>query len=111
VFVRSLILLVFSALAGVVGLRAQSPAPDSAREWIEPATGHRVVRLSREPGSTKLYFHQNAFTEKGDRMLIVEPRGLAIVDLTQLPHRADVEPLVEGRAANVIVGKKTRRVF
>jgi oligogalacturonide lyase len=111
VFVRSLILLVFFALAGAVGLRAQSPAPDSAREWIEPATGHRVVRLSREPGSTKLYFHQNAFTEKGDRMLIVEPRGLAIVDLTQLPHRADVEPLVEGRAANVIVGKKTRRVF
>ena len=37
--------------------RAEDEPP---AEWIEPQTGHRVVRLSREPGSASLYFHQYA---------------------------------------------------
>jgi len=28
-------------------------------EWIDPDTGHRVVQLSREPGSESLYFNLN----------------------------------------------------
>ena len=39
-------------------------------EWIDPDTGHRVVRLSRVPGeSQSLYFHQNEFTASGDKMV------------------------------------------
>ena len=53
-------------------------ADDPPAEWIEPETGHRVVRLSREPRTTKLYFHQNAFTATGDKMLVVTPKGLSI---------------------------------
>jgi oligogalacturonide lyase len=49
-------------------LRAgQEPAKEPPVKWIEPATGHRVVRLSREPGSS-LYFHQNAYTATGDKL-------------------------------------------
>src|SRR5687767_6571191 len=31
-------------------------------EWIDPQTGHRVIRLSRDAGSTSFYFHQNTYT-------------------------------------------------
>jgi oligogalacturonide lyase len=77
------------------------------REWIEPDTGHRVIRLSPDGGGSSFYFHQNAYTKKGDRLLISTRGGLATVDLKS--HK--LEPLVEGRAGNVIVGKKTRQAF
>ena len=80
--------------------------PEPPREWIEPS-GHRVVRLSREPGSFSFYFHQNAYTASGDKLVIYTPGGLSTVDL----RMRKVEPLVEGRAAGAVVGKKTRQVF
>ena len=82
-------------------------ADEPPTEWIDPATGHRVIRLSREPGSQSLYFHYNSYTAEGDKMVFTTPHGLATVDLRS---RA-VEPLVEGRASNVIVGRKTRQAF
>jgi hypothetical protein len=39
----------FIALPG-----AQAPAKQPPRDWIDPDTGHRVVRLSDEPGSQSL---------------------------------------------------------
>jgi hypothetical protein len=48
----------------------QQPSPElPPREWIEPATGHRVVRLTETPGSASLYFHQNQYTAAGDKMV------------------------------------------
>ena len=82
-------------------------AADPPREWIEPATGHRVVRLSDEPGSASLYFHQNAYTAAGDKLVIAVPDGLATVDLAT--RRLD--PLVTGRVTHVVVGPRTRQVF
>ena len=39
-------------------------------DWIDTDTGHRVTRLSRLPGeSESFYFHQNAFTAEGDKMV------------------------------------------
>ena len=39
-------------------------------DWVDPDTGHRVVRLSRVPGeSQSLYFHQNQFTAAGDKLV------------------------------------------
>lgn len=84
---------------------AQAAGPPS--DWIEPATGHRVIRLSREPGTASLYFHQNAYTESGDRLLVTTPEGLATI---HFKTRA-IEPVAEGRACGVVVGKKTRQVF
>ena len=53
------------------------------KEWIDETTGHRVVRLSEEPGSRSLYFHQNGYSAQGDKMVISvdNPRGIATVDL------------------------------
>ena len=90
---------------------ASRPATPSAatppREWIDPATGYRIVRLSEEPGSTSLYFHQNAYTASGDKLLIAVPDGLATVDLKT---RA-VERVVSGRVSHVVVGPRSRLVF
>ena len=65
-------LLFFSAALCLTVVHAADPP----REWIEPATGHRVVRLSRDAGSTSLYFHQNSYTAAGDKLLISTPAGL-----------------------------------
>jgi oligogalacturonide lyase len=77
------------------------------REWIEPATGHRVVRLSDDPGTSSFYFHQNGFTATGDKLVLATPRGLAVLDW----KTRKIEPLVEGRAVGVVVGKNTRRAY
>ncbi len=77
------------------------------REWIDPATGFRIVRLSEEGGSESLYFHQNAYTASGDKMVIGVPDGLATVDLNS---RA-VERIVDGRAGQAVVAPKSRQVF
>jgi|GEM_PF-6681436 len=45
------------------------------REWIDHDTGHRVVRLSDEPGSQSLYFHQNPYTPDGQELIITTPTG------------------------------------
>ena len=80
---------------------------DPPTEWIEPATGHHVIRLSREPGSASLYFHQNQYTADGDKMVIATREGLSTINL----KTHEIAPLVEGRISHVVVGRKTRQVF
>lgn len=95
---------------GPAGVRpVEAPTrPDAGppAEWVEPS-GHRVIRLSREPGSASFYFHQNGYTADGDMLVIATPGGLSAVNLAT---RA-VTPVVEGRAGQVVVGRKTRQVF
>ncbi len=77
------------------------------KEWVDPATGHRIIRLSVESGTASLYFHQNAYTASGDKMVVTTTVGLSTINLKTLK----VEPLVQGRISNVVVGKKSRQVF
>ena len=77
------------------------------REWIDQDTGHRVVRLSDEPGSQSLYFHQNAYTPDGQKLIITTPTGLSTIDL----RTRAIEKIVEGRVGIIIVGKKTGQVY
>jgi oligogalacturonide lyase len=89
-----------------VPLAAQTPA-EPPREWIDADTGHRVIRLSREPGTASLYFHQNAYPEKGDKLVVTNRQGIATIEL----KTGKIEQIVEGRTSSLIVGKKTRQVF
>jgi oligogalacturonide lyase len=88
---RHLILLnviLVHALTGS-GLHGQAPPSD----WIDAATGHRVIRLSGDSGGSSLYFHQNAYTPKGDKLIFDTRAGIAAVDLTKLdkgPPKAEV---------------------
>ena len=99
---RLLISIAFAATAFAI-----EAADDPPLEWVEPAAGHRVVRLSREPGTSSFYFHQNGYTESGDKLVVDTPQGLATIDL-----RSDnITVVAPGRAANVVVGRKSRQVF
>jgi oligogalacturonide lyase len=82
-------------------------AADLPRDWVDAATGHRIVRLSEESGGSSLYFHQNAYTTSADKMVFTTQEGLSVVDL----RTRRVEPLVAGRLGQVVVGRKTRQVF
>jgi oligogalacturonide lyase len=96
-------LMVFSAAAQ----QQQQQQGQVPREWVDADTGHRVVRLSEEPGSQSLYFHQNAYTPDGSKMIMTTPTGLSAVNLKT---RA-VEKVVDGRVSIIIVGHKTGQVY
>src|SRR5436190_23467627 len=100
----------------IVAIAALAPLPVSAQtdppiDWIE-SSGHRVVRLSTDGGSESLYFHQNAFTEKGDKLLITNEKGLAAIDVTNIGAKGlpKVEQIMEGTGTKSVVGTKTRQV-
>jgi oligogalacturonide lyase len=94
------------ALIGMLLAGTIVAADDPPREWIE-STGHRVVRLSDEPGTASLYFHQNPYTASGDKMVVSTPKGLATIALAT----RTITPLVEGRLSSLVVGRKTRQAF
>ncbi len=76
-------------------------------EWIDPATGHRVIRLSKEPGSASLYFHQYPFSTDGTKMVMTTPSGLSTVDL----RTRAVRQIVKGRVFVLVVGRKSGDVY
>ncbi len=88
-------------------------AAEPPTEWIDPDTGHRIVRLSREPESASLYFHQNPFTPEGDKMVFATPSGLSMIDL----KTHEIKLVVPGlkyrvqSSGGVEVGHKTRHVY
>jgi len=104
--------LTIGALLGPVGCANAPPTrPDvPGVDWIDPDTGHRIIRLSTEPGSSTLYFHDNSYTPEGDKLLFNTPGGVAVMDITKLgvqPPR--IEQLIPGRGANM--ARKSREVY
>jgi len=76
---------------------------DIPTDWIDPDTGHRVVRLSRENNSRSSYFHQNEFTPDGKKLVFTAPTGLYTVDL----QTRAIEQIRAGRTGLLCVGRKT----
>lgn len=98
-----------AALASVLAFRpivvAAADAPP--RTWIDPDTGHRIVRLTDEPGSASLYFNQNGYTANGKEMVYTTPEGISVLDLaTHATH-----PVVKGRVRIIVTGHKTQNVY
>lgn len=102
-----ILLLVTLALVATASTAAQDPGKDLPKEWIDPDTGHRVVRLTDEPGSQSLYFHQNPYTATGDKMVFTSPTGLYAYDFKTGKSKL----LVEGRVGSLVVGPKTRQAY
>lgn len=88
------------------GLAARA-ADEPPTEWIDPDTGHRVVRLSRAPDSASLYFNQNAYTAQGDKLIITTPEGISTIDLKT--HAID--SVVQGKVKVIVAGRKSRQVY
>jgi oligogalacturonide lyase len=91
--------LLLSALA-----QAGGEPPTS---WIDPDTGHRVVRLTREPGSASLYFNQNGYTADHKKMVYTTPEGISVLDLET--HTA--KSVVVGHVRIIVTGHKTQNVY
>jgi oligogalacturonide lyase len=91
------------ALFAVAALAADDPP----REWVDPATGHRVIRLTDEPDSASLYFNQNGYTPDGKRMVYTTPDGVSVLDLATRASRR----VVEGRVRLLEAGRKNARVY
>jgi oligogalacturonide lyase len=98
--------IAFILVVGSVTLRAMA-ADEPPTDWIDPATGHRVIRLSKEPGTASLYFHQNPYTAEGDKLVVTTPAGVSTINL----KTGEIQPVVEGRVGQIIVGRKTQQVF
>ncbi|MEO6003469.1 MAG: oligogalacturonate lyase family protein [Opitutus sp.] len=95
-----------SLLLVLVGARLFA-ADAPPREWIDPDTGHRVVRLSEVPGTASLYFHQNAYSTDGKKIVVTTPTGIATINLDT---RA-IEQVVTGEVRVIVVGRKTGDVY
>jgi oligogalacturonide lyase len=84
---------------------AQSTEPP--KTWIDPDTGHRIVRLTDEPGSASLYFNQNGYTADGKKMVYTTPEGISALDLETKAARS----VVKGRVRVIVTGHKTQNVY
>src|ERR1035438_4215273 len=93
-----------AAILTLPSLVAQSAPP---KTWIDPDTGHRVVRLTEEPGSASLYFNQNGYTADGRKMIYTTPEGISVLDLET--HTA--KSVVKGRVQVIVAGRKTQNVY
>ena len=99
-------LLLCLAGAAPSGLRDEAPS-----DWIDPDTGHRVIRLSVEAGSQTLYFHDNAYTPDGDKYVFSSPSGIMLVDVTTLGKSPPQAELVVPGAGGAFMARRTREIY
>ena len=92
--------------ADVPGTNAPAPA-EPPTSWVDPATGPRVIRLTREPGSDSFYFNVNGYTPDGKRMAYSTPNGISVLNLETM----EAKQLVAGPAKTIIVSHKTPNLY
>src|SRR5580692_4444785 len=92
--------------ADMPGTNALAPA-EPPTSWVDPDTGHRVIRLTREPGSDSFYFNYNGYTPDGKKMAYSTPNGISVMNLETL----EAKQLVAGRTRPIIVGHKTPNLY
>ena len=101
--------VVVGALAAASGvIHSQEPPPT---DWIDTDTGHRVVRLTDEAGGSTLYFHDNAFSPEGDKMMVNTPNGIAVIDVAAIGKKAAALDIVAGGARNGYFARRTREIY
>jgi oligogalacturonide lyase len=101
------------------GFEIQNSNQPPPREWIDKDTGHRVIRLTDEPNSTSLYFHQYSFSPDGNKLAFTSPTGIYQVDLRtqkiELILAGDTSQFTQGNRgpgiSMIVVGRKTGRIF
>lgn len=129
---RQLITFATSAAVALLPLAlvAQQPAdlkpsttgPVPPKTWVDKDTGHRVWRVTDEPGSSGFYFNVNAYTPDLKTMIYSAPDGIHGMDLATKktwlvvpnPPRPASGASSEFRFGGVhaiIAGRKTNSVF
>jgi oligogalacturonide lyase len=101
-FIAMLVSLVLPAFAADAPASSEPPT-----SWVDPDTGHRVIRLTREPGSDSFYFNYNGYTPDGKKMAYATPNGISVLNLETL----EAKQLVTGPTKTIIVGHKTPNLY
>ena len=83
------------------------PAAEPPTSWIDADTGHRVIRLTREPGSDSFYFNINGYSSDGKRMVYTSPGAMSVLDLATL----ETKQLVKGGGKAIVVASKTPTLY
>jgi len=87
------------------------PTPDEIKSppktWIDKDTGHRVTRLTDEPGSASFYFNVNGYTPDGTEMVYTTSDGINVLNLKTHATRN----VVKGKVRTMEVGHKTPSIF
>jgi oligogalacturonide lyase len=116
-FLTAALLLAF-ALAALPAFAADTPSrtpsisgtatpAEPPTTWIDPATGHRVIRLTREPGSDSFYFNFNAYTPDGKLMAYTTPAGISVLNL----ETKEAKQLVPAPAKTITVVHNTPNLY
>jgi oligogalacturonide lyase len=98
----------FVMTLGAAALAQQQAEPP--RQWIDPDTGHRIIRLSDEPGSRTLYFHDPCYTPEGDKFIFNGPNGVVVIDTTKLGIEPPQNTFVTA-GGGAIMARRSREVY
>lgn len=104
---RRCLILSFLARSFCLTLGAEKP-PTS---WVDKDTGHRVIQLSNEPGSSGFYFNVNAYSPDAKLMAYDAPDGIHVLELSTKKTRLLVPNPPHLRLRAIVVGRKTNSVF
>src|SRR3982751_4665845 len=110
------------ALSSCIAVLARAQQPPTS--WVDKDTGHRIFRLTNEPGSFSFYFNVNAYWPDGKLMAYNAPDGIHVLNFTTMktrlivpnpPRAADTAPgtLADFRNGvhTIVVGRRTSSVF
>jgi oligogalacturonide lyase len=95
----------------VVAGGAVHPQEQVPRDWTDADTGRRVVRLTDDAGGSTLYFHDNAFTPDGDKLIFNTPNGVAIVDVAKIGTNGAQPEIVIPHARGGYFARRTREIY
>ncbi|HEV2274146.1 MAG TPA: hypothetical protein VGR96_08270, partial [Acidobacteriaceae bacterium] len=110
---RSFLLVLLLAALAVPFVRAAAGEPPTSSpaslpaSWVDPDTGHRIVRLTSEPESASFYFNVNSYTPDGREMVYTTPEGISVLDLRTRRTRS----VVQGEVHTIAAGHKTPSIF
>src|SRR5262249_30094509 len=90
----------------LVGVRLKAEEPP--KTWIDSDTGHRIWRITNEPGSDSFYFNFSAFTPDGKQMVYTTTDGSLMVLKVET---WEARPLAKEIARAIGVGRKTPTVY
>ena len=106
---RCMRVLILAAVFAAFGASLQVQ-PAVPTDWIDPATGHRIVRLTDDAGGSTLYFHDNAFSPEGDKLMFGTPRGIAVVYVAKIGAGAKPEIVVAASRSGYFA-RRTREIY
>src|SRR6476469_2054966 len=97
-------------MATTIALALTASQSQDKLEWIDPDTGHRIVRLTDTAGGSTLYFHDNAFSPEGDTLMFNTPNGIAVVNVAKIGN-AELKPELVAQGRGGYFARRSRDIY